>query len=152
MLEGFTRASRALDDIADDTPEAIRQKKELFEQSHADPAWRRQREACDLWTAAFFSRSPLMRRPITTATLAEYLAGRPNSRLVALAWDLSLTHPVLPLAAGVPGGVRRGGFDCVLGNPPWERVKIQEKEWFRRSQPGDCQREERGGSKELMPT
>ncbi|MFW5709616.1 MAG: DUF559 domain-containing protein, partial [Chloroflexota bacterium] len=23
-----------------------------------------------------------------------------------------------------------GGFDCVLGNPPWERIKIQEKEWF----------------------
>ncbi|MFE3993472.1 Eco57I restriction-modification methylase domain-containing protein [Streptomyces goshikiensis] len=24
----------------------------------------------------------------------------------------------------------QGGFDCILGNPPWERVKIQEKEWF----------------------
>ena len=24
----------------------------------------------------------------------------------------------------------KGGFDCVLGNPPWERVKLQEKEWF----------------------
>ena len=24
----------------------------------------------------------------------------------------------------------RGGFDVVLGNPPWERVKLQEKEWF----------------------
>jgi hypothetical protein len=24
----------------------------------------------------------------------------------------------------------RGGFDVVLGNPPWERIKIQEKEWF----------------------
>src|SRR5690606_10646020 len=23
-----------------------------------------------------------------------------------------------------------GGFSCVLGNPPWERIKIQEKEWF----------------------
>jgi len=23
-----------------------------------------------------------------------------------------------------------GGFDCVLGNPPWERVKLQEKEFF----------------------
>ncbi len=23
-----------------------------------------------------------------------------------------------------------GGFDCVLGNPPWERIKIQEQEWF----------------------
>lgn len=24
----------------------------------------------------------------------------------------------------------RSGFDCILGNPPWERVKLQEKEWF----------------------
>lgn len=23
-----------------------------------------------------------------------------------------------------------GGFDVLLGNPPWERVKLQEKEWF----------------------
>jgi hypothetical protein len=23
-----------------------------------------------------------------------------------------------------------GGFDVVLGNPPWERMKFQEKEWF----------------------
>jgi hypothetical protein len=23
-----------------------------------------------------------------------------------------------------------GGFDCVLGNPPWERIKIQEQEFF----------------------
>jgi len=23
-----------------------------------------------------------------------------------------------------------GGFDCLLGNPPWERIKLQEKEFF----------------------
>ncbi|MGH3516181.1 MAG: Eco57I restriction-modification methylase domain-containing protein, partial [Haloechinothrix sp.] len=23
-----------------------------------------------------------------------------------------------------------GGFDCVLGNPPWERIKLQEQEFF----------------------
>ena len=28
-----------------------------------------------------------------------------------------------------------GGFDCVLGNPPWERVKLQEKEWFAERKP-----------------
>ncbi|MFE4372163.1 Eco57I restriction-modification methylase domain-containing protein [Streptomyces sp. NPDC056835] len=29
----------------------------------------------------------------------------------------------------------QGGFDCVLGNPPWERVKIQKKEWFAAQNP-----------------
>ena len=28
-----------------------------------------------------------------------------------------------------------GGFDVVLGNPPWERVKVQEKEWFTERSP-----------------
>jgi Eco57I restriction-modification methylase len=28
-----------------------------------------------------------------------------------------------------------GGFDVVLGNPPWERIKIQEKEWFAHRRP-----------------
>jgi hypothetical protein len=28
-----------------------------------------------------------------------------------------------------------GGFDVVLGNPPWERVKLQEKEWFAERKP-----------------
>ncbi len=28
-----------------------------------------------------------------------------------------------------------GGFDCVLGNPPWERIKLQEKEFFASSSP-----------------
>ena len=29
----------------------------------------------------------------------------------------------------------KGGFDCVLGNPPWERVKLQDKEWFAERSP-----------------
>ncbi|MBL8202642.1 MAG: N-6 DNA methylase [Blastocatellia bacterium] len=28
-----------------------------------------------------------------------------------------------------------GGFDVVLGNPPWERIKLQEKEWFAERNP-----------------
>jgi hypothetical protein len=36
----------------------------------------------------------------------------------------------LPLAVGVSAGVCQGGFDCVLGNPPWERIKLQEEEFF----------------------
>jgi hypothetical protein len=29
-----------------------------------------------------------------------------------------------------PDVFQQGGFDCVLGNPPWERIKLQEQEFF----------------------
>ena len=38
--------------------------------------------------------------------------------------------PVLPLAPAFPQVFAKGGFDVVLGNPPWERVKLQEQEFF----------------------
>ena len=30
----------------------------------------------------------------------------------------------------------QGGFDAVIGNPPWERIKLQEVEWFATRSPG----------------
>ena len=27
-------------------------------------------------------------------------------------------------------GERKGGFDAIVGNPPWDRIRLQEKEWF----------------------
>ncbi|WP_430461147.1 Eco57I restriction-modification methylase domain-containing protein [Thalassolituus sp. LLYu03] len=40
--------------------------------------------------------------------------------------DASVFH--WPLA--YPQVFAQGGFDCVLGNPPWERIKLQEEEFF----------------------
>ena len=33
------------------------------------------------------------------------------------------------------GAEREGGFDAVIGNPPWDRVKLQQVEWFAARRP-----------------
>ena len=130
-LANLTRHSREVDAIADDSPDAIRRKKQLFEKSHTDPAWRRQKEACDLWTAAFFQ--PLLPETpaITSGVLAEHLAGRPiDPRLNAGAWALSSEQRFFHWPLEFPEAMEDGGFDIILSNPPWDRVKLQEQEFF----------------------
>ena len=46
---------------------------------------------------------------------------------IAERYNLFHWHLAYPNVFGEDGG---GGFDVVLGNPPWERIKLQEQEWF----------------------
>ena len=82
----IARHSRDMDAIPDDSPDLIRRKKELFEQAHRDPAWLQRKQACDLWTAAFFQSFQPDAPIITSAPLADLLDGRPiDNRLLARA-------------------------------------------------------------------
>src|SRR5664280_195442 len=52
-------------------------------------------------------------------------------------WHLEFPHIFSVPAAG-PAGTGtgwEGGFACVVGNPPWERVKLQEQEFFAERDP-----------------
>ena len=101
--------------------------------------------ACDLYVAAFLlpkrrgdifaGQDGLPRRGAeivpTSGTVWEYLRGlQPYGPLfaagVAAAGEARMLH--WPLA--FPDVMARGGFDVVLGNPPWERIKLQEQEFF----------------------
>ncbi|HKI20648.1 MAG TPA: DNA methyltransferase, partial [Isosphaeraceae bacterium] len=75
LLQDLNRQSRELDAISDDSPDAIHRKKDLYHREHASPAWQRQKQACDLWTAAFFQPLQPNEPAITTARLAGHLAG-----------------------------------------------------------------------------
>lgn len=48
-----------------------------------------------------------------------------------LHWELAF--PTVWKDIGNSG--RRGGFDAVLGNPPWDRLKLQQVEWFAAREP-----------------
>ena len=97
--------------------------------------WWTQKTACDLWTYAFFA--PLDASPEhqphqvpTTSDIYNALSGRARGDLIGAAAQASEQHPYFHWPLEFPDVYDNGGFDVVLGNPPWERLKLQEKEFF----------------------
>jgi hypothetical protein len=130
-LTDFSRQSRAVDAVEDDSPAAVRRKRDLYAQVQADPAWQRQKLACDLWTAAFFQPLQPGAPAITTAALQDQRAGQPvDARLAGQAAALAQAHAFFHWPLEFPEVFAAGGFDVILSNPPWERVKLQEQEFF----------------------
>ena len=70
----------------------------------------------------------------TSATLYLTLLGDvlPADQKAALAsaQNACAEASVLHWPLAFPQVFAGGGFDCVLGNPPWERIKLQEEEFF----------------------
>lgn len=123
LLPALGAESRTVADISDDSPAHVRRKKELYERHrHAPQRWRL-RQACHLWTAAFFQQlvdtartSP---RSITTQVVADHLAGRPHPQAVAEAEAIAVRHRLFHWPLEFPEVFADGGFDVVLGNPPF---------------------------------
>ena len=88
----------------------------------SSPAYRRLEAAADLWTAAFFwtaAHGPLP----TTGPYRRALAGNVSVDLAEVAGRVvSVVNP-LHWALAFPDVRDRGGFDLVIGNPPWEQFK-----------------------------
>jgi hypothetical protein len=70
--------------------------------------------------------------PITDGTVRAIDEGRNiDSRARAAVHELAGQYKFLHLHLAFPDVFARSdGFDAVLGNPPWDRVKLQEKEFF----------------------
>lgn len=129
----------ALDAIRDDSLAQIEQKRRRYHDFQASPERQHVEDACDLWTAAFFqsfSAPPGTggdggQRLITTDTVWQALAGRPEWRqALGRAQDLANEIGFFHWSLEFPEVFARGGFDVVLANPPWERIKLQEQEFF----------------------
>ncbi len=129
----YTESARELGDIPESTPQQVREKQARYQQARKDLGWWRDYSACNLWTAAFFM--PLTEENLqllpTTAVLTQLLQGTLSTQEIVnatnkLAEEKHFFHWPLEF----PEVFEVDGFDCVLGNPPWERIKLQEKEFF----------------------
>lgn len=127
----------AFRDLPEDTVEQIDAKSKRFEDLHKDQLSIRARAAADLYVAAFLlPKTGGVRSATPTHTV-------PTTEDVWRALDQGKLHPLMTEAMKAsqrnrafhwplefPDIMQRGGFDVVLGNPPWERIKLQEQEFF----------------------
>lgn len=117
------------------TPEEVHRKAERYRAYLASAEHRRWKAAADIWTAAFFWGPGSGKAP-TSADYWQALRGEADPALAARAEEICGVFPALHWPLRFPEVLRRGGFDCVLGNPPWEQVKLREEEWWAPRRPG----------------
>lgn len=146
---GFVQLSAMGDETVRDLHERELRHRDLL----ASTAYQRAKLLADAWCAAFVWRKAASAPPPVTEDVLRRLESDPRrvpaqtiaevERLAAqyrfLHWHLAFPDVFrLPRRGEEPENTQAGwsgGFDLVLGNPPWERVKLQEKEWFAARRP-----------------
>lgn len=129
--EALKNAYAEMESIEQDTVEAVQQVKSRFEKVRHNVF--HEEKACHIWTAAFFKTYTSVDDPTNPSSekLAQYFyAPTQYGRLVGEATQLAIDHKFFHWPLEFPDVFEQGGFDVMLGNPPWERIKLQEKEFF----------------------
>ncbi len=133
----FAEGALLLDEFPDDSVNTVQDKLFLFEQGRSyGGKWWRDWTAANLWTAAFFvplteANDPTIPTYEKLMRTLEHPSGV-DARLTGRANALAVEHRFFHWPLEFPEVFEREspGFDVVLGNPPWERIKLQEKEFF----------------------
>jgi hypothetical protein len=138
-----------LSQIGDDTADAVREQMASYEHLLQSEAYSALRTAADAWCAAFVWRKTASSLPFTENEYAAILdAPLKSTRLLdevrRLAKQFAFFHwhvafpDVFTVSEGKPKNEKAGwsgGFDVVIGNPPWEHAEMKEKEWFAARRP-----------------
>lgn len=128
----------ALEVERDDSVEELRAKERRYAELASSTAYVQTKLAGDAWCAAFVQRknadSPrittgLVRRIAFRGVVPEDVRGHVDSlanQFRFFHWEVEFPHAF---------GRNSGGFDVVIGNPPWDQLELNDREFFSGSAP-----------------
>lgn len=137
-----------LNQMDDTNIESLKLKEDAYAEIMRSSGYLNSKFIYDAWCAAFvWKKAPSDTLPYPiTQRLLDNIDSNPysvnpaiRSEIMRLADEYKFFHwhiafpDVFPLTTSPSGHLPTSptsGFDCILGNPPWERVKLQEKEFF----------------------
>lgn len=156
-VEGFEAWNRlgniqafitTLDDIDDSSIEGIQKKQALYEEQVKGKSYLFSRFWADAWCAAFVWNRNSQQQEFITEEVFRRIEKNPHSvspsiqdevRRIATEYKFFHWHLAFPGVFRVPKRGESpdnremgwsGGFDVVLGNPPWEHTELKEREFF----------------------
>lgn len=141
-------AAVALEAIPSDSLQDILTKENAFRQHESTPEYQGKCDIANAWCAAFVMSKYFPEKPGYPGVLEDAPMGITQRELNALASG----HPLRPEVhqeveyiadqyqffhwhLAYPEVFAKGGFDVMLGNPPWEHTELKEKEWFAERHP-----------------
>ncbi|WP_211909194.1 Eco57I restriction-modification methylase domain-containing protein [Tardiphaga alba] len=144
--DSLSRADQRIHALPEDDLRQIEAKIRGFDELRASPDWQRLKSASDLYVAAYLHTAAYFARKSSAASSFDDLpitghvwnaaggqdvpqhlvdgASKISDVVRAFHW-----HIEFPRIFNAPDP-SRCGFDLVIGNPPWERIKLQEQEFF----------------------
>ena len=143
-LGNLTSVYAALSALPDDSLDQVAAKQQHYESLVASSDYRSGRLLADAWCAAFvWKKTAEFDFPVTEEVFRS-IESNPHSlapwmleEIQRLAkqykffhWHLEFPDVFSVAPESVNPNGWTGGFDCILGNPVWERVKLQEQEFF----------------------
>ncbi len=137
---GLASMGRLVHDAPDDSIAAARRKAEQFRRMVVSPEYRHRQQVADAWCTAFVwqKSADTVEAAITTDAIrrlendVEALTGVQRAEVERHSAHYQFFH--WPLA--FPEVSAQGGFDCILGNPPWDTLSPDRREYFGKHQPG----------------
>lgn len=133
----LAQRTRVLEAMPEDSAVEVRVKALAYHQVNESAEYRRQRQIADLWTASFFWRSEEPDSNLleviapTDGQLRRLRNGREiQPGLLGQIEKLRHAEGFFHWPLEFADVVEQKGFDCVIGNPPWEKVKLMEIEFF----------------------
>ncbi len=128
------RAVAELDAASDASVEALAKKEERWDGILGSLEYRHQKFVGDAWCAAFvWPKQPDLADAAPTNELWRQLRddqGQASALTTKTVSELAEQYRFFHWHLQFPQVFAKGGFDVVLGNPPWDRITFEEKEWF----------------------
>jgi hypothetical protein len=133
--ENVREAMEVLEDSSDADLDALAKKEKQWESLLSSQTYEHERLVADAWCAAFLWPKSEQGEVVDAApTNAIWRALRDRQRVSALLLEttrkISLEYGLFHWQQAFPRVFARGGFDVVLGNPPWEHLELKEQEFF----------------------